>query len=128
MNYLLDTNFLIGFLRKKIVFIEKLDELRKLGKLYISAITVTEIYAGCREKEFKETEELINRLQVIPLSRYTAKEAGKLIYKFARFGKTIQTNDVIIGVTAKIYHLVLVTKNTKDFQMLYPSQIEEFPK
>lgn len=128
MNHLLDTNFLIGFLRKKMIFVEKLDELRRLEKLFISAMTVTEIYAGCRQNEIKVTNELLNSLAILSVSSYLAKEAGEIIYKFSKRGITIQTPDAIIGATAKLHHLTLITQNIKDFPMLYPSQIEEFPK
>ena len=93
----------------------------------ISAITVTELYAGCRAHEVKETEELLKRLVIINVNKHIAKEAGKIKYNFARRGKIIHTEDAIIGATTKIYHLILVTQNVKDFPILYPSQIEEFP-
>ena len=127
MKYLLDTNFLIGVIRKKINFIEKYKEI-SFDKQKISAITVTEIYAGCREHEVSVTKEFIKRLSIISVNEYIAKEAGSLIYSFARKGITLHTPDAIIGATAKLYHLTLLTQNTKDFPTLYPSQIEKFPR
>ena len=127
MKYLLDTNFLIGIIRKKVDFIEKYKEI-SVDKQKISAITVTEIYAGCREHEISVTKEFIKRLSIIPINEYVAKEAGSLIYSFARKGITLHTPDAIIGATAKMYKLALLTQNIKDFPMLYPSQIERFPK
>ena len=126
MRYLLDTNFLIGFLRQNETYILKLKEISEPRPL-ISSITVVELYTGCRSSEIESTEDLLQRLGVINVSKYIAKEAGKIKYHFARRGKTIHTEDAIIGATAKIHHLVLITQNTKDFPMLYPSQIEEFP-
>ena len=127
MRYILDTNFLIGFLRKKEDYIDKLLEIRET-KPIISSITVTEMYAGCRSHEAEETENLLERLFIINVSKFIAKEAGKLKFYYARRGRTIHTEDVIIGATAKIHRLTLLTQNTKDFPMLYPSQIEKFPK
>lgn len=126
MRYLLDTNFLIGFLRQNENYILKLREISEPTPC-ISSITVVELYAGCRTTEMEATEELLQKLKVINVSRYLAKEAGKIKYHFARRGKTIHTEDAIIGTTAKLYHLTLLTQNIKDFPMLYPSQIEEFP-
>lgn len=127
MRHLLDTNFLIGILRKKDNFIQKYREI-SIEKQSVSAITVTEIYAGCLEHETTPTKEFLQKLSIIPINEIIAKEAGKLIYHFSRRGKTIHTPDAIIGATTKLYHLTLITENTKDFPMLYPSQIEEFPE
>lgn len=126
MRYLLDTNFLIGFLRQNETYILKLKEISE-PRPFISSITIVELYAGCRSSEIKVTEDLLQRLGVINVSKYIAKEAGKIKYHFAKRGKTIHTEDAIIGATAKIHHLTLITQNTKDFPMLYPSQIEGFP-
>ena len=98
-----------------------------IQNLSISAITITEIYAGCREHEKNITENLLSSLFTIPVRGYIAKEAGKFIYSFARKGKVLDVADAIIGVTAQLKGLVLITQNVKDFPMLYPSQIEEFP-
>lgn len=127
MKYILDTNFLIGYLRKKEKFISKFEEIYTQS-LSISVITVIEIYAGCKEHEKNITEELLSSLIIIPVRGQLAKEAGKIIYSFARKGKTLDIADTIIGTTAKLHHLTLITQNVKDFPMLYPSEIEEFPK
>ena len=126
MRFLLDTNFIIGFLREDKNYISKFEEI-KSNNLYISPLTVTEIYAGCRENEIKETENLLQKVLTIPLSKLVSREAGKMIYYYSKRGKKIYIADAIIGATAKIHHLVLITQNVKDFPMLYPSQIEEFP-
>ena len=127
MKYLFDTNFLIGLLRKKPDYILKYEQIAKEERSNISSITVTELFAGCRESELERTELLISKLAVIPIGKHIAKQAGKIIYHFSKRGKTIHREDAIIGVTAQFYHFVLITQNIKDFPMLYPTQIEEFP-
>ena len=126
MEYLLDTNFLIGIIRRKKIFLEKFLSMTD-DDLYISAITVTEIYAGCREHELQLTEGLIGGLIAMPATPLIAKIAGNLIKHYSLRGKKINTQDAIIGATAQFYHFVLLTQNVKDFPMLYPSQMEEFP-
>ena len=127
MEYLLDTNFLVGIIRRKQIFLEKFLSMTD-DDLYISAITVTEIYAGCREHELQLTEELLGGLIVIPTTLFVAKGAGKIIKYYSVRGKKINVQDAIIGATAQIHHLVLITQNIKDFPMLYPSQVEGFPE
>lgn len=126
MRYLLDTNFLIGFLRGHEVYIRKLKEIVN-SEHFISSITVTEIYAGCHRNEEDKTSEFLSKLVVIPVSAYIAREAGKLVYHYFTRGKKLYNEDAIIAATTKIHRLVLLTQNVKDFPMLYPSQIEKFP-
>ena len=127
MKLLLDTNFIIGLLRTDENYISKFEEI-KSNDLYISPLTVTEIYAGCRANEIGETENLLQKIFTIPLSKLVSREAGLMIYHYSKRGKKIYIADAIIGATAKIHHLTLITQNIKDFPMLYPSQIERFPK
>jgi len=127
LKFLLDTNFIIGLLRKDKNYISKFEEI-KSNNLYLSPLTVVEIYAGCREHEIEETENLLQKVFTLSLSKLVSKEAGKMIYQYFKRGKKIYIADAIIGATAKIHHLTLITQNTKDFPMLYPSQIEKFPK
>ena len=75
-----------------------------------------------------QTENLLQKVFTLSLSKLVSKEAGKMIYQYFKRGKKIYIADAIIGATAKIHHLTLITQNTKDFPMLYPSQIEKFPK
>ena len=126
MSYLLDTNFLIGFLRKKENHIKKFLEIKN-DKLYISTMSVLEIYAGCRESEINVTDQLINSLIILKVNTKIAREAGKNIVKLSKIGKTIHKEDAIIGITASLFNLTLLTQNTKDFPMLYLNQIEKFP-
>lgn len=126
MRFLLDTNFLIGVLRKDRNYLSKSEEIKK-NTLYASPVTITELYAGCRENEIQETENLLKQIRVLPLTKFISMEAGKLIYFYSKRGKKIHIADAIIGATAKIHRLTLITQNTKDFPMLYPSQIEGFP-
>ena len=127
MKFLLDTNFIIGLLRKDENYISKFEEI-KSNNLYLSPLTVTEIYAGCKENEIEETEKLLQKAFTIPLSKLVSREAGLMIYHYSKRRKKIYIADAIIGATAKIHHLTLITQNIKDFPMLYPSQIERFPK
>lgn len=127
MDYLLDTNFLIGFLREKETHIKKYLEIKN-EKLYISTISVLETYAGCRELEIYKTDLLIDSLLVLKVNARIARQAGRAIYNYSKKGKTIHKEDAIIGTTAKVFNLKLITQNTKDFPMLYPSQIEGFPE
>ena len=92
MKFLLDTNFIIGLLRKDKNYISTFEEIKN-NNLYISPLTVTEIYAGCRESEMEETEDLLQKVLTFPLSKLVSREAGKMIYNYSKRGKKIYIAD-----------------------------------
>ncbi len=115
-EYLLDTTVIIDHLRgdKKVSFY-----LEKIGLKGDTAgcccINIAEIYSGMLEKETEKTNRLINSLYYYEVTRDISKTAGRLRRKYSKKGITLATTDVIIGATALIYDLILVTKNIKHY-------------
>ncbi len=115
-EYLLDTTAIIDHLRgdKKVSFY-----LEKIGLKGDTAgcccINIAEIYSGMLEKETEKTNRLINSLYYYEVTRDISKTAGRLRRKYSKKGITLATTDVIIGATALIYDLILVTKNIKHY-------------
>ena len=117
-DYLLDTSVIIDFLRGHKGKIELLMELSLKGDtLGCCCINVSEVYAGMKEKERKQTEELINSLEYFTVSRDTAKLAGTYQSYYSRKGITLSTSDVIIASVAIESNLALITDNKKHFPM-----------
>jgi tRNA(fMet)-specific endonuclease VapC len=117
-DYLLDTTVIIDFLRGHNGKIELLMELSLRGDtLGCCCINVSEVYAGMKEKEKKQTEDLINSLEYFAVSRDTAKLAGTYQSYYSRKGITLSTSDVIIAAVAIENNLILVTDNKKHFPM-----------
>lgn len=132
MQYLLDTNICIFFLRGKM----NLDEIIKVkGKqnCFISEITVFELRFGAEnsqdiEKSHKAVDLFVNGISIIPISsciRSYAKEKVRL----RKIGKPINDEfDLLIGVTAIENKLTLVTDNAKDFVHFDGIEIENWFK
>lgn len=132
MQYLLDTNICIFFLRGKM----NLDEIIKdKGKqnCFISEITVFELRFGAEnsqdiEKSHKAVDLFVNGISIIPISsciRSYAKEKVRL----RKIGKPINDEfDLLIGVTAIENKLTLVTDNAKDFVHFDGIEIENWFK
>lgn len=132
MQYLLDTNICIFFLRGKM----NLDEIIKdKGKqnCFISEITVFELWFGAEnsqdiEKSHKAVDLFVNGISIIPISsciRSYAKEKVRL----RKIGKPINDEfDLLIGVTAIENKLTLVTDNAKDFVHFDGIEIENWFK
>lgn len=97
-------------------------------KFSISAITIEEIYAGLgytREKrgeivfqtKVAEAKKLFQGYDICEISTSILKEAGLMRGKLIAKGVTMDTNDLIIGATAKQYHMEgMLTRNPTHFE------------
>ena len=123
--YLLDTSVLIDAINRKRERWELLRTLVEGGDaLACSAITVTEIYAGMRPHELAATQSFLEGMEQYDVDWQLARYAGLLKNEWAKKGQTVSVPDVLIGATALMHKLVLMTDNRKDFPMpqlmLYP--------
>ena len=130
MQYLLDTNICVFFLRGKL----NLDTIiKEKGRenCFISEITVVELRYGAENsdnpsKSHKSVDAFVNGLSIIPIFgsiRRYAKEKVRL----RSIGKPMHDEfDLLIGVTAIENQLILVTDNSKDFEQLAGIKIENW--
>ncbi len=131
MKYLLDTNICIYFLKGRYNLIEKFDEIG-FENLYISEITVAELKFGAAKsdrpnKNKKVIYELTNKFKMIPIFQsldFFAEEKARL----QKDGNIIDDFDLLIGSTAIINDMVLVTNNEKHFMRLRNIKIENWTK
>ena len=115
-EYLLDTTIIIDHLKgdkKANTYLEKIGQRGDIAGC--CCINIAEIYSSMLEKEAEKTNRLINSLYYYEVTREISKAAGKLRQKYFKTGITLATTDVIIGATALIYNLILVTKNIKHY-------------
>lgn len=132
MQYLLDTNICVFFLRGKL----KLDELirsKGVENCFISELTVFELKYGAensenRKKSHQAVSKFVSGLSVIPIYGVVEKYAEEKV-KLRKNGTPMHDEfDLIIGVTAIVNNLTLVTDNTKDFKYLNKLKIENWFK
>ncbi len=114
-QYLVDTDILIDFLRSKEKAQELLVDLLESGGLCCSAITVAEIYAGMRSHEKEKTDELLDSLDILDVTREVAEKAG--VYKKTIKSQSLELADCLIAATAFISQATLVTGNIKHYPM-----------
>jgi tRNA(fMet)-specific endonuclease VapC len=132
MQYLLDTNTCVFYLRGKL----NLDEIirdKGIDNFYISEITVVELRFGAENsdnpsKSHKAVDAFLNGLSIIPIfgciKRY-AKEKVRL----RKLGKPMNDEfDLLIGVTSVENKLTLVTDNTKHFENISRIKLENWFK
>ena len=132
MQYLLDTNICVFFLRGKL----NLDDLiKQIGRenCFISEITVVELRYGAENsdnptKSHKSVDAFVGGLSIIPIYG-SIKRYAKEKVRLRKIGKPMHDEfDLLIGVTAIKNKLTLVTDNIKDFERLEGVKIENWFK
>lgn len=120
MKYLLDTNICIHFLRGKFE-IDTIIKNKGLENCYISEITVLELRFGAENssdkiKSHKAVDIFLKGIVIIPIYGSIKKYAEEKV-RLNKIGKPQNDEfDLLIGVTALVNQLTLVTENTKDFK------------
>jgi tRNA(fMet)-specific endonuclease VapC len=132
MQYLLDTNICIFFLRGKFNLDEVIKE-KGRENCFLSEITIAELRYGAENSDdpvvsHKAVDVFLNGISIIPMFgsiRRYAKEKVRL----RKIGKPIHDEfDLIIGVTAIENKMTLITDNFKDFDRLDGIKIENWIK
>jgi predicted nucleic acid-binding protein len=107
-NLLLDTNVLIYQLNGSL---DLAEEFVRAKKLYISTLTVAELFAGAQQRDYQNLQDFLDEFTTLPISKQIATLAG--VYKSTLPNRTLK--DLIISATAEIHNLTLVSANEKDF-------------
>jgi tRNA(fMet)-specific endonuclease VapC len=122
MQYLLDTSICVFFLRGRLDFDKKIKE-EGLEHFFISELTVFELRFGAEnsdnpEKSHEAVDQFLNGLSIIPIYGCINKYAETKVYLRKNGTPMHDEFDLIIGVTALVNDLILVTDNTKDFRFI----------
>ena len=132
MQYLLDTNICVFFLRGKL----DLDEIiRRKGRenCFISEMTVLELRFGAENSEnprksHKAVDSFTKGLGIVPIYSAVSLYAKEKV-RLRKAGRPINDEfDLLIGGSATANKLTLVTDNAKDFQHLEGIKIENWFK
>lgn len=117
MNYLIDTNIIIDFLRKQEYAFELMQKVRKESIPTVSAVTVAELLAGCDLQKRCKIEEFLAHFNIAEIDFEISKSAGIYVFDYARQGIALDLQDAYIGATAVLKKMILVTRNKKHFPM-----------
>ncbi len=133
-QYLLDTNICIFLLRGQYDVDKKIDEVG-LENCHISEITMAELKYGAelgRKKGIKQRaqglDSFLSSIQILPISNAIdlyASEKARL-----RLAGTPADDDfdLLIGCTAIVNDLIMVTENIKDFKNFSNIKLENWIK
>ena len=112
---LVDTDILINFLRGREKARQFLFSLINDAAISCSAITIAEIFAGMRASEVQKTRDLLDNLDVIPVTREIAEQAGR--YKGSIRSHSLELDDCVIAATAFVGKAILATGNGRHYPM-----------
>ena len=116
---LIDTSILIDYFRKSDKANSRLISLIKRGyRFHISSITEYEIYAGSSSVQQSFWEQLLEKTEVVPFNKQTAKVAVEINSELKRKRKQIAIADLFIAATAISNGLPFATLNLKHFERI----------
>jgi len=129
MDYLLDTNICIHYFKGQFGLKEKIENIG-FENFAISEITLAELIYGAEksqkiEKNLKVVEDFADKIEILPILpalRIYGKEKARL----KSIGKTIGDLDLFIGSTAIENDMIMVTRNTREFERLDEIIIENW--
>ncbi len=92
----------------------------QVSSIYLSVVTVEEIYYGLASKPNLRIIEGINQLiesycTILPITPEIAKRSGELRGYLRTQGKPRTQADMLIAATAQVSQLTVVTRNVRDF-------------
>jgi len=122
--YLLDTNIISEPLKDK-PNLQVINLINKYhSQLALPAFVVYEILKGAytlplsakRTRILQYIDTILSQLPVLAYTEQAAIWHGKEMARLQKAGKTASFLDSQIAAVAQVNHLILVTRNTKDFQ------------
>lgn len=119
--YCLDTNIVVDFLRGNKIIIEKIRNISINNDLFITCISLCELFKGAflsskSEKELGIINEFLDSIKVLDLNIDSCKSFGKEYARLNKIGKQTKEFDLMIACIAKSNELVLITRDKKDFE------------
>lgn len=114
-----DTGIFIEHLRAKDKLSTTLYEISENTEIYVSAVTVYELYMGATTKD-KENDVMVitENFTVLPFTETIAQKAAELYHKLRLSNQMIEFRDIFIAATCIVHELPIVTLNKKHFKRI----------
>ena len=129
MSYLLDSDICSNYLRSpKRLFTRFLQH---SGQLHISSITLSDLVTWAYQQDdpipkLIKIQNLALDLEILPFDDACALELGQLRGRLLRKGISISSIDFMLGCTALVHDLTMVTHNVADFRNIPDLRIEDW--
>lgn len=121
-KYLVDTDWIVFYLRGREPYVSTLKRLQKEG-LAVSVISVAELYEGVFRDQNPQTREeglarFLAGVVVVDVNEDVARVFGQLRAELRQQGLTVADLDLLIGSTAVHYGLLLLTDNRRHYEKI----------
>ena len=112
-----DTGIFIEHLRAKDKSSTNLFKLADEPELFISAVSLYELYMGATSKEkMQDVRKLVDGVAVLPFTDEVALKAGQIYQELRTANKLIEFRDIFIAATCLTFKLPIATLNKKHFR------------
>lgn len=124
---LVDTDILIDLAAEDSQAINGLKRLELQSGLAVSVVTEMELIVGCRNKsELRNTDHLLDRFNIIPISEQSSFLAVELVRKY-RLSHGLLIPDALIAASALTLDLDFITKNQRDYRFISELKLLPYP-
>lgn len=132
-NYLIDTDIIIYWLNDTYSQINKKIEKIEDDCIFISAITVAELYYGAYNSlrirnNLNLINELISEINILNFNKKSGKQFGEIKAYLKSKGKIVNDSDIFIAASAISNNMILVTNNEKHFRKIKNLNIQNWTK
>ena len=112
---LVDTDIAIDYLRGLQYARDLMLSLWDGDTAYLSILSVYELYAGMKEDEEEDTENLINPCRIEPITTKIARKAGDIYKQYRKDGITLTSIDCLVNSTAIVNGHKIATRNKEHY-------------
>lgn len=115
-RYVLDTTVLIDFSKGvEPTTARVLNLIATKADLYLSAVQLTEFYAGASVGDFPDVDTFLSRLHFAPLTPEVVLTAGSFRYQAKAQARSLATPDALIAALGHHLSATILTNNVNDF-------------
>ena len=126
MRYLLDSSFLVDYLRGNPAAISRFREMFENGdQILVSEIAVCEVATGSRPGDEGVLMAMLEPLEFVQPGPDTALQAGRWRQVARRAGNTLSLPDALIAAAADAMDATVLSRNLRDFA-LTPARVEAY--
>ncbi len=121
MSFLIDTDIASAHLRGVRNVSGKF--LQYTGRLYVSTVTLAELKSwvyrrNTPAKYRRGLNDMLRDFQILPVDESVAEKSGEVGAELMDQGISVATPDLLIGATAQVLDLTVVTHNVQDFTVI----------
>lgn len=129
MRFLLDTNIVSAHLKGDGRIFNRF--IQHAGGLAVSVICTAELYTWVERGRGKVADRTVldnalSEMSILPIDQTVARKFGEINAMLLNQGRPLPGLDLLIGCSALVYDLTLVTHNTQDFKDIPGLRVEDW--